>query len=394
MPAGEINGQHQWSSTGKTGMTAEHTFAFSFTEAQQQFRDYLRRFLEDHSPPRRVRAVMATDTGYDRALWQRLADELSLPALCISEQHGGAGFGAIELGIAMEELGRALLPAPFLASAVLGARTVALLGNDTQRAELLPGIAQGTTIATLAWMESPAHDGPVRCRAENGRLSGRKAYVLDGMSADLLLIVAQDSQGQGVYAVRADTPGLERRSQQTIDQTRRLAEIQLSNVAGERLGTVDAVDHALQSVMTFAYTALASESAGGATRLFEDTLSYLQLRHQFGRSIASFQAIKHRMADLLLEVELAQSAARYAAESLALGARDAAFNAHLAKAGTSDAYALAARESVQLHGGIGFTWEHDTQLWFKRAKGSEVLLGDSSWHRARMISELTEGAAA
>lgn len=375
-------------------MTAEHNFAFSFSEAQQQFRDYLRRFLEDHSSPRRVREVMATDAGYDPALWRRLADELALPALCISEQHGGAGFGAVELGIAMEELGRALLPAPFLASAVLGARAVASLGSDAQQAELLPGIANGTTIATLAWMESPAHDGPINCRAENGRLSGRKAYVLDGMSADLLLVVAQEPRGKGVYAVWADTPGVERRRQQTIDQTRRLAEVQLHNVTGERLGSVETAGDALPSVMTFAYTALASENVGGAARLFEDTLSYLQLRHQFGRSIASFQAIKHRMADLLLEVELAQSAARYAAESVALGAPDAAISAHLAKAGSSDAYALAARESVQLHGGIGFTWEHDTQLWFKRAKGSEVLLGDPSWHRARMIAELAEGAAA
>lgn len=375
-------------------MTAEQRIAYSFTEAQEQFRDYLRRFLADHSPTGKVREVMATERGYDPALWQRLAQELALPSLCISEQHGGAGFGTVELGIAMEELGRALLPAPFLASAILGARTIALLGSAAQQAALLPDIANGSTIATLAWMEGPEHHGAISCRVEAGRLHGRKAYVLDGMSADVLLIVAQEAQGKGVYAVPAATPGILCRQLRTIDQTRRLAEVQLDNVPGERLGSAADAEPALQSVMTFAYIALASESAGGAARLFEDTLAYLQLRHQFGRSIASFQAIKHRMADLLLEVELAQSAARYAAQSHALDAPDAAFSAHLAKASTSDAYALAARECVQLHGGIGFTWEHDTQLWFKRAKGSEVLLGDASWHRARMIANLTAEAAA
>ena len=375
-------------------MTDTSTARFHFSEEQQQFRDYLRRFLADTSPTAAVRRVMETDTGFDRAVWQRFAAELSLPGLCIPEAYGGGGFGTVELGIAMEEMGRALYPSPFFASAVLAAKTLEHVATTEQRAAHLPGIAQGTTTATLAYMETADHLGDLQCRARNDRITGCKRYVLDGATADLILVVTRSAEGDAVYLVERGTPGLSTRPVATIDQTRRLAEVHLDDVPGERLGNDPDESSALTRVLDLAYIALANECTGGAERLFEDTLEYTKLRRQFGRSIASFQAIKHRMAELLLTVELAKSAAYFAAEAQDNGAHDVSMLASLAKAGASEAYVRTAQESIQLHGGIGFTWENDTHLWYKRAKGSEVFLGDPPFHRRRMIRALVEQEAA
>lgn len=359
---------------------------FSFTPEQNQFRDALRRFTTDHVPTTAVRAIMASPDGYDAGLWRRLHTDLALPGLCLPEQYGGAGFGMIELGIAMEELGRALLPSPYFASAVVAGQITERLATEAQKQRYLPAIASGSTIATFAYMESTAHEGECRLRASGHRLSGAKRFVIDGHIADQLLVLAADDAGLGVYLVEGTDPGVRRTLAETIDTTRRVAHIEFDQAVGVRLGDGDAAS-ALDSIFDIAAIALANESIGGAARLFDDTLAYLKLRRQFGRTIASFQAIKHRMANLLLTLELARSAAYQSAQAWDGLSPDRSMIASLAKAAACDAYVQTAAESIQLHGGIGFTWEHDTHLWFKRARGSEVLYGSSDYHRAKLVRE-------
>lgn len=376
------------------------SIAFHFTEEQEQFRDMVRRFLTQTSPTAEVRRLMATDEGFDRAVWRRVAEELALSGLTIPEAHGGAGFGMVEMGIAMEEMGRALFCSPYLATCVLAAKAIELVGTDGDAARLLPGIASGDVIATLAIVEADGRPGAeavsmaVEPAGEGGVLNGAKHFVLDGLSADVLLVAARAPGGTGgldglsLYEVAGDASGISREPLTTLDPTRKLARITFDKVEARRLGGAGDAGPGLARTLDIAAVALAHEMAGGAARLFEDTLEYTKLRMQFGRPIASFQAIKHRCAELLLEVELAKSSAYYAAEAMDAGMDDASYLSSLAKAGVAEAYLHAAIEAIQLHGGIGFTFEQDTHLWFKRAKSSEVLLGDPAWHRERMVADL------
>ncbi len=340
----------------------------------------VRRFMDAESPSSAVRRQMHSADGFDRQVWARMARELALPALLVPERFGGAGFGVTEVGIAMEEMGRALYCGPYFASAVLAASAVVNCADDDAQARLLPGIAGGDLIAALA--------GSYRTpdvQLHGNTLSGTARPVVDGMAADVLLVVASGADGEQLYEVDARGPGVHRRPLNVLDPTRRLAEVRLDGVPARLLG--DAADGLMRALDT-GVVALAHEMAGGAQRLFDDTLEYLKLRVQFGRPIASFQAIKHRCADLLLNVELAKSAAWQAAAVADRQSRQLSYHASLAKSGVADAYMLVAAEAIQLHGGIGFTEEQDTHLWYKRAKASEVLLGNPSWHRERMIAEL------
>jgi alkylation response protein AidB-like acyl-CoA dehydrogenase len=375
---------------------------FHFSDEQDQFRDMVRRFLVDTSPTTEVRRLMQTDTGYDAAVWQRLAQELGLTGLTIEEKYGGAGFGMVEVCIAMEEMGRALLCAPFLASSVLAANAIQLVAGEEDAGRLLPSIASGELIATLAITEADGRPGveaiALTAQPEGDAyvLNGCKSFVLDGCSADLLLVAARSagttgSDGLSLFEVAPDATGVTRRSLITLDPTRKQASIDFKNVDARLLGQLDMAGAGLVRVLDIAAIALANEMAGGAARLLEDTLEYVKIRMQFGRAIASFQAIKHRCAEMLLQVELAKSAAYYAAEAsdaLDIDSAEATYLASLAKAGASEAYLHTAIEAIQLHGGIGFTFDQDTHLWFKRAKSSEVMFGDPTWHRERMMSEL------
>ena len=378
---------------------------FHFTDEQDQFRDMLRRFLADTSPTTEVRRLMQTDAGYDAAVWRRLAGELGLTGLTIDEKYGGAGFGLVEVCIAMEEMGRALLCAPFLASSVLAANAIQLIAGEEDAGRLLPSIASGELIATLAITEADGRPGVdaialAAQRTDAGFvLNGNKHFVLDGCSADVLLVAARSpdttgSEGLSLFEVAPDAAGVTRRSLTTLDPTRKQASIEFKDVDARLLGQVDAAGAGLVRTLDLAAIALANEMVGGATRLLEDTLEYTKIRMQFGRSIASFQAIKHRCAEMLLQVELAKSAAYYAAEAaeaadaMNAGGEEATYLASLAKAGASEAYLQTAIEAIQLHGGIGFTFDQDTHLWFKRAKSSEVMFGDPAWHRERMIRAL------
>jgi alkylation response protein AidB-like acyl-CoA dehydrogenase len=364
---------------------------FSFSDEQEQFRDVVRRFATDKSPTTAVRALMATERGYDPEVWQQLSQDLALPGLALPEVYGGSGFGAIEVGIVMEEFGRSLVCAPYFASAVLAARAIVLAADETQKQDLLPPIASGEVIATLAVAESKGawDENDVELVAERTdggyTLTGSKRFVLDGHVADQLIVAGRSHKGVSLFAVDPSDASVTVALVDTMDPTRKLTNVTLNGSPGLLLGT-EGEAH-LDETMQFAHAALANEMVGGAQQLLDTALEYTKLRVQFGRTVASFQAIKHRLADLLLEVELAKSAAYYAAEAIAEN-DDAAEAASLAKAQASEAYLAAAIQCIQLHGGIGFTWENDTHLWFKRAKSSEVFLGSPHEHRERMMQAM------
>jgi alkylation response protein AidB-like acyl-CoA dehydrogenase len=369
---------------------------FAFTDEQEQFRSAIRRFLNDKSPTTEVRRLMATAEGYDPAVWRQLSDELALPGIHIPEQYGGAGFGMVELCIVTEELGRALLCAPYFSTAVLAANAILNAGTEAQKASLLPDLASGARRATLAITELNGQWDPhsielVATPAANGyRLDGTKSYVVDGHLADMLVVGARlpgttGSEGLAPFTLDANTSGVERHLLESMDPTRKLARIDFRGAPAQLLGTLSNGARALARTLDQAAIALANEMVGGAQKLLDSAVDYARVRVQFGRTIGSFQAIKHRLADLLLEVELAKSAAYYAAQAAATDDPEWPALACLAKATASETYLRAAVECIQFHGGIGFTWDNDTHLWFKRAKSSEVFLGQPSYHRELLM---------
>ncbi|MER7546587.1 acyl-CoA dehydrogenase family protein [Actinomadura sp.] len=358
------------------------------TEEQRALRDALRRFFADRSPAAEVRRLMETAEGHDPAVWAQMAGQLGLQGLAIPEEHGGAGFGMRELAVVFEEMGRALVCAPFLATVTAAAALQAGEGGHG----LLPGIADGSVVATLA----VAEDGgswdlaDVGAAFEDGRLRGAKNFVLDGHIADLVLVAARDEDGVGVYAAE-DVPRTARTLLPTLDQTRKLARIELDGVPARKVGGEDAARRALD----VAAVALAAEQLGGAQQTLDMTVEYAKVRHQFGRPIGSFQAVKHRCADMFVLVESARSAVLHAAGVADERPGELPAAAALAKAYCSDAYFRTAGEAIQLHGGIGFTWEHDAHLYFKRAQGSRQLFGPPALHRERLaaLAGLTGAAA-
>jgi alkylation response protein AidB-like acyl-CoA dehydrogenase len=369
---------------------------FAFTDEQEQFRSALRRFLKDKSSTTEVRRLMATADAYDRQVWRQLSEELALPGIHIPEQYGGAGFGMVELCIVTEELGRALLCAPFFSTAVLAANAILNAGTEAQKSSLLPDLASGVRLATLAVTElngrwdTGAIELVATPVADGYKLDGIKNYVVDGHVADLLVVAGRlpgtaGDAGLALFTLRADSAGVERRLLESMDCTRKLARIDFRGAHAELLGNLEDGAKALARTLDQAAIALANEMVGGAQALFDSAVDYTKLRVQFGRTIGSFQAIKHKCADLLLEVELAKSAAYYAAQAAAIEDPEWPALASLAKASASEAYLQTAIATIQLHGGIGFTWDNDTHLWFKRAKSSEVFLGQPSYHRELLM---------
>ena len=368
---------------------------FSFTPEQEEFRAGLRRALEARSPTKEVRRLMATEAGWERDGWQRLNGELGLTAIQIPEEYGGQGFGFGELGIVLEEMGRSLLCAPFLSTA-LAAVAIQNAGSEEHKRALLPALADGTRTATLAVSEDNGRndaDGVAMTATQSGgkwRLVGTKSFVLDGHTADLIVVLARlagtrGDQGLAFFTVAGDAAGLDRRRLDTMDETRKLARLQFASVEAAPLGEPGRAAAAFDRTMQQAAICLANEMVGGADRLRQDALDYTKMRMQFGRSIASFQVTKHKAADMLVDVEMAKSAAYYAAAALDEGDDELPALAALAKAAASEAYLQTAIHAVQMHGGIGFTWDNDTHLWFKRAKSSEILFGDANWHREQMM---------
>ena len=375
---------------------------FAFTEEQQALRRTVRHFLASASSSKAVRAAMATEEGWDRETWQRLGAELGLTSLIIPEAYGGAGLGHVELVAVMEEMGRALVCAPFLSTVCLATSAILLAGSEAQKRELLPGIAAGETTATLAYTEANgrwdagAIEAVVRCDHGDYLLTGVKTFVLDGHTADLLLVAARapetaGEEGVSLFAVPAGAAGLTRRALPTMDLTRKQAELRLDGVrvpASARLGEEGHASRALARTLDLAAIALSAEQVGGAERCLEMAVEYAKTRVQFGRPIGSFQAIKHKCADMLVRTESARSASYYAGWAAATDAPDLAAAAALAKVYCSEAYFHCASENIQIHGGIGFTWEHDAHLYFKRARASEQLFGDPAYHRERVAREM------
>jgi alkylation response protein AidB-like acyl-CoA dehydrogenase len=362
---------------------------FAPSEEQEELRASLRRFLEERSPESEVRRLMATDEGYDRAVWQQMADQLGLCGLAIPEEYGGSGFGFEELAIVFEEMGRALLCAPFFASVGLAANLLLAVEDESARTDYLPGIAAGTTIATVALAEPSGRwdEEGIQLAASGGvspaewRLSGEKRYVLDAHLADLLLVPARTPAGVSIFAVERGARGLTTTSVATMDETRKQARVTFEDTPARLLGTDGAGWPAVSDMLDLAAVALAAEQVGGAQRVLEMAVQYAKDRIQFGRPIGSFQAIKHKCADMLVEVESARSALYYAAWAAGAGDPELPAVASLAKSYCSEAYFHAAAQNIQIHGGIGFTWEHPAHLYFKRAKSSELLFGDPAYHR-------------
>jgi len=364
--------------------------SFTFAAEHDEFRTVVASFLDRRSTEQDVRRLMATDEGYDPDVWQQMADQLGLQGLLVPERFGGSEQTLLELVVVMEQMGRSLLCSPYLSSAVLA--TLALLGSQDEQAmgTWLPSLASGRTIGTLAVTADGSFDeqrvGVTAQLVEPSgwALSGTAGFVTDGVTADLLLVLARGRNGLSLFAVNGPAPGLTRTPMRVLDETRKLATLTFDSTPATLLGGVGGGGRTLQWVLDRAAVALAAEQLGGAQRALEMAVDYACTRYQFGRPIGSFQAIKHKCADVLLGVESARSAVLHAAWVSVHRPEQLSELASLAQAHCSDVYFQAAAESVQVHGGIGFTWEHPAHLYFKRAKASEVLLGDPAFHRERL----------
>ena len=356
----------------------------AFTSEQEELRGVMRAFLDRHADRR---ALIETGNAHDAELWRRMAAEIGVQGLAVPEEYGGSGFGPAEMCVVFEELGRALAGGPLLGTAGLAVPALLACGDEEARAEYLPGIADGSTIATLAWVEADGSwetgtAGTTARRSGDGHvLDGTKYFVLDGALADLILVTAGTGDGTALFAVAGDAPGLTRTAHGSVDPTRGLARLDLSSVPARPLSTDPAV---VETAVDHARIALAAEQAGGARWCLDASVAYAGTRHQFGRPIGGFQAIKHRCADMMVAVEAARSAAYAAALTPHADAADLAVAAASAQVCCSRAFTEAAAGTVQIHGGIGFTWEHDAHLYYKRAKTGELMFGSADWHRDRL----------
>lgn len=371
---------------------------FAFTDEQAQFRASVRRFLRERAPLSLTRRLLANEATFDRGLWQALAGELGVLGLQVPVSLGGQGFTFEELGITLEEMGRALYYGPYFGSAVLTTQVLLNAASRAAQEAYLPGLASGQRIGTVAWAETHGGWDPAVIttravpRTDGYSLHGRKRFVLDGDLADLILVVARlDETHLGLFALEELTHGVTRKPLATIDGTRPLAELAFSDAPARLISAEDCAG-ALELSFAQACGGLACEMVGGMRALMESAVDYAKLRMQFGRPIGAFQAIKHKCADLLLEVELASAAACYAAAAIAADNPETPALAALAKATAADTYMRTAAECIQIHGGIGFTWDHDTHLWYKRAKCSEVLLGDARYHREHYVRAIEHTA--
>jgi alkylation response protein AidB-like acyl-CoA dehydrogenase len=370
----------------------------AFTEEQEALREQARAFLADHASSEAVRRAMVTEAGFDAGVWKRIGSELGWTGVAIPEAFGGAGLGFVELAAILEPMGASLLAGPFLATVALAAPVLVAAGDVEPARAWLPAFAEGRAIGTLAFGRAregragPAAAFTWRPDGNGYVLAGADAGVLDGHAADLLVVAAQrEEAGPGeessLFAVPAATRGLERAVVPTMDLTRRFARVALREARvphAALLGNEGQGGALLERALDLAASALAAEQTGGAQRCLDLSVAYAKQRVQFGRPIGSFQAIKHKCADLMVQVETARSAAWTAACAAAEGAADLPAAASTAKAWCSDAYFRCAADALQIHGGVGFTWEYDVHLHLKRARSMEAFLGTPAWHRERV----------
>ncbi|MFD7516486.1 acyl-CoA dehydrogenase family protein [Streptomyces niveus] len=352
----------------------------SETAEQRELRGVLRSFLTETSGPEDVRRHLATPRGHDEELWARLAGEIGVHGLAIPEEYGGSGFTFAELAVALEESGRALYCAPLLPTVALAAHALLNSGDRQACERYLPGIAAGTLTATVAAF----HDGEPGVRAEQGVsgwvLRGATDFVLDGAGADLLVVRAQSPDGARLFTCEPEADTCRRVPHRVLDETRRQARVEFHGAAVTLMGESGEVTATLDA----GRAALAAEQVGGSAHALDATTEFLAQRHQFGRPVGSFQAVKHRLADVLVALEAARSAAAYATACAALTSPRLPVAASAAAVVCSETFRLATAEYVQLHGGIGFTWEHPAHLYVRRARSGEVLFGTADQHRARL----------
>jgi alkylation response protein AidB-like acyl-CoA dehydrogenase len=349
---------------------------FAFTEEQAMIGETARAFFAESATSERTRNAMAGD-GIDRALWQSFCTELGLAGVALPETHGGAGLGLIEFALVAEAAGAQVAPLPLLGLAT-AARAIAAGGSAAQKAEWLPKLANGEAIAACEGV--PSFD------IGDGTLTGFVDPVPHGGIADVFVLISR----QGAWIVRADAPGLSVKTHTSMDQTRPLARLTLDTVAAEPLANADA---AIKAVHAGGWICLAAEALGGAQACLDRTIAYAKERVQFGRAIGSFQAYKHRLADMMIEIEQARSAVYWAACAVDEGSEEAELALHAAKSFCADTFFMCASNMIQLHGGIGFTWEHDAHLYFKRARSIQTMLGHGNFHREQVANMILGEAA-
>jgi alkylation response protein AidB-like acyl-CoA dehydrogenase len=376
---------------------------FGFSDEQDMLRQTARAFLEENCPSTFVRQMMEDDKGYAQDLWKQMAD-LGWLGLAFPEAYGGQGFGFVDLAVILEEMGAALLPSPFLSSVLLAGQTILLGGSEEQKQTYVPKIADGSLIATLAMAEPSGRfdaegiaDVWATPEGDGFRISGTKLFIPDAHVADVMVVAARTKEagdksfGVSLFLVDSTNSGVSTTLLKTMDQTRKQCEVVFDNVSVGRdrlIGMVDMGWPILRKVLNIATVALCAEMIGGAQRVLDLSVAYAKERVQFGRPIGSFQAIKHKCAEMMLQVESAKSAAYYAAWAVEEDVPEAPLAVSMAKAYCSDAYRHTAGEGIQVHGGIGFTWEHDMHLYFKRAKYAEFTFGDATYHRELVAQEL------
>jgi alkylation response protein AidB-like acyl-CoA dehydrogenase len=359
---------------------------FGLSESQQILKDTARKFFANECPIAQVRKLMESDTAYDPALWRKLAEQ-GFTGIIFPEEHGGMGLGIVELILLMEEAGYALLPGPLFSTVMAGA-VLDACGSETQQ-KYLSKICSGEARATVAILEAGAswRLSALKVSASSGKLSGNKLFVTDAGIADFILAVAAD----GVCLVEAKAPGLKIEPMKGMDLTRKIYSVTFSNTPAAKLGGDSA---GLGRALNIATVALAAEMTGGMQRVLETAVAYAKTRKQFGKPIGIFQAVQHMCADMYLETESARSAAYYAAWALQENAADAVTSVSIAKMYSSDASRTVGNRGIQVHGGMGFTWENDIHLYYRRAKASETMLGDADFHRERIARAVIDGGSA
>jgi len=366
---------------------------FGFSEEQEMLRTSVKEFLEQECPITYTRQMMDDDTGYSEEKWKKMA-ELGWQGLIFPEEFGGSGLDMVDMVVVLEEMGKVVLPGPFFSTVMLGGLGILLGGSKQQKKQHLPGIAAGTTKATLAQVEESGRwdaGGIAMAASKDGDafvLDGVKLFVPDAHVSDLMIVAARTSgkgeKGVTLFLVDTKAPGVSVTLLKTMDQTRKLCEVRFANVRVGKdavLGGVGKGWPLLDRLVDRAKVGLCAEMCGGAQKVLDMSVEYAKVREQFGKPIGSFQAIQHKCANMLVQVESSKSATYYAAWAVANDVAEAHLAACMAKAYASDAYRFVSGEGIQIHGGIGFTWEHDMHLFFKRAKGSEVTFGDATWNR-------------
>ncbi len=351
----------------------------------------VREFLQVTSPPERVRDLMDTDDGYDRTVWKQMAGQLGLHGIAVDEQFGGAGATMSELAVVFEEMGAALLCAPFFSTVALAANALQFSGDSDAIERYLPALVDGSTTATVIlngrldpWDPSALTLAARRDGADH-RLSGTADYVIDGHTANLVLAAAQTPAGPSLFAVSDGADGLTREPLATLDRTRKVARLRFDDVSAQLIGTEGDAASGLARTSDIALIALAAEQTGAAQRCLDMAVGYARERIQFGRAIGSFQAVKHRCADMLVAVEGAKSAVSHAAD---IG-HDLSVAASVAKMVCSETFLQVALDNMRIHGGIGFTWEHDAHLYVRRAKATSLIFGTPDYHAQRLAALVT-----